>query len=93
LHCFDSVRIDVGHGKLSGPNLDEGCWFMAANDGNVTAQPESKRSSAEDDSTIVATINPRTNDGDRYQLVAVIAPESPDPLTQGARKVDAPVHE
>jgi hypothetical protein len=42
-----------------------------------------------DDSTIVATINPRTNDGYRCQLVARIVPESPNSLPQKAKSFNA----
>lgn len=42
-----------------------------------------------DDSTIVATINPRLADGYRYELVARLVPESPKPLARKAKKTTA----
>lgn len=39
------------------------------------------------DSTIVAKINPRTNDGYRIQLVARLVSESPNPLVRRAKKI------
>ena len=44
--------------------------------------PQSKDVTDKDDSTIVATINPRMKDGYRIQLVARLVPESPNLLAR-----------
>jgi hypothetical protein len=45
--------------------------------------------SEKDDSTIVATINPRMNDGYRWKFVARLVPESPKPLAHKSKEYNA----
>jgi len=48
----------------------------------ILGLPQSKDVTDKDDSTIVATINPRMKDGYRIQLVARLVPESPNLLAR-----------